>query len=94
MRAPCAHHRKASAPPLARRFAKKRAATGKEAESKARIAKPFTAEGLALENESKARIAKPFTAEGLALGNEREVRKHLPAIGRNASVKCRVALAV
>ena len=42
VRAPCAHHRKANTPPMARCFAKKRAATGKGNERKARIAKPFT----------------------------------------------------
>ncbi len=74
VRAPCAHHWKASGPPMARRFAKKRAATGKGNERKARIAEPFTAEGPALGNEREARIAKPFTVEGPALGNERKAR--------------------
>ncbi len=78
VRAPCAHHRKASAPPMARCSAKKRAATGKENERKARIAKPFTVEGLALGSERQVRSTPLSRAISLPPAGERPCAKHIP----------------
>ena len=90
VRAPCAHHRKANAPPMARCFAKKRAATGTGNERKARIAKPFTAEGPALGYEREVRSTPLSRAIALPPERERPCAKHFP-FARRAPGRARFA---
>ena len=78
VRAPCAHHWQANAPHMARCFAKKRLATGTGKERAAKIAKPFTAEGLALKSEREVRSSLLSRAIALPPAGERPCAKLSP----------------
>ena len=92
---PCAHHWQANAPRMAGRFAKKRLATGTGRERAARIAKPFTAEGLPMRYEREVHKLSPFTGHArgrapLCGALARRASIHLP-VGRARGAPCKTA---